>query len=113
VEREVRAIEGVMDVTNELVVGFTSSYTSRSEDALITSKVKLSLADAKDISANSFKVITENNAVYLMGRVTQREGAQAADIARGVRGVTKVVKVFEYISDDEVKQYQSSQGSQG
>ncbi len=113
VEREVRAIDGVVDVTNELEVGFSSSYTSRSNDALITSKVKLSLADAKDISANSFKVITEKGAVFLMGRVTQREGAQAADIARGVRGVTKVVKVFEYITDDEVKQYQSSPASQG
>ncbi|KQV43072.1 MULTISPECIES: BON domain-containing protein [unclassified Duganella] len=114
VEREVRAIEGVMNITNELEVGFSSSYTSRSSDALITSKVKLSLADAKDISANSFKVITEKGAVFLMGRVTQREGAQAADIARGVAGVTKVVKVFEYISEDDVKQYQpSQQASQG
>ena len=74
VEREVRAIEGVMNVTNELEIGFASSYTSRSNDALITSKVKLSLADAKDISANSFKVVTEKGAVFLMGRVTQREG---------------------------------------
>jgi hypothetical protein len=48
-----------------------------------------------------------------MGRVTQREGAQAADIARGVSGVTKVVKVLEYISDDDVKQYQPTQASQG
>ncbi|SFF61667.1 Osmotically-inducible protein OsmY, contains BON domain [Duganella sp. CF458] len=114
VEREVRAIDGVLNVTNELEVGFSSSYTSRSNDALITSKVKLSLADAKDISANSFKVITEKGAVFLMGRVTQREGAQAADIARGVAGVTKVVKVFEYITDEDVKQYQpSQQASQG
>ena len=114
VEREVRAIDGVQNVTNELEVGFSSSYTSRSNDALITSKVKLSLADAKDISANSFKVVTEKGAVFLMGRVTQREGTQAADIARGVAGVTKVVKVFEYISEDDVKQYQpSQQASQG
>jgi len=114
VEREVRAIDGVLNVTNELEVGFSSSYTSRSNDALITSKVKLSLADAKDISANSFKVVTEKGAVFLMGRVTQREGAQAADIARGVAGVTKVVKVFEYITEDDVKQYQpSQQASQG
>lgn len=113
VEREVRGIEGVVNVTNELEVGFASSYTSRSNDALITSKVKLSLADAKDISANSFKVITEKGAVFLMGRVTQREGAQAADIARGVAGVNKVVKVFEYISEDEWKQYQPAPASQG
>ncbi|XLZ68836.1 BON domain-containing protein [Massilia sp. SR12] len=113
VEREIRAIEGVVNVTNELEVGFSSSYTSRSNDALITSKVKLSLADAKDISANTFKVVTEKGAVFLMGRVTQREGAQAADIARGVAGVTKVVKVFEYITEDEWKQYQPAPATQG
>ena len=114
VEREVKGIEGVVSVVNELEVAGLSSYSSRSNDALITSKVKLSLADAKDISANSFKVVTEKGAVFLMGRVTQREGTQAADIARGVAGVTKVVKVFEYISEDDVKQYQpSQQASQG
>ncbi|SFU43009.1 BON domain-containing protein [Pseudoduganella namucuonensis] len=105
-ESEVRAIEGVLSVTNELEIAGPASYTSRSNDALITTKVKASLVDAKDISANSFKVVTERGNVYLMGRVTQREGAQAAEIARGVGGVAKVVKVFEYISEDEWKQYQ-------
>jgi osmotically-inducible protein OsmY len=106
VEREVKAIEGVVMVVNELEIAGPSSYTSRSNDTLITTKVKASLVDAKDISANSFKVVTERGAVYLMGRVTQREANQAAEIARGVNGVNKVVKVFEYISEDEWKQYQ-------
>lgn len=107
VEREVRAIEGVLSVTNELEVAGPSSYTSRSNDAILTTKVKASLVDAKDISANSVKVVSERGNVYLMGRVTQREGNIASDIARGVPGVYKVVKVFEYISEDEWKQYQS------
>lgn len=107
VEREVRAIEGVLSVTNELEIAGPSSYTSRSNDALITTKVKASLVDAKDISANSVKVVTERGNVYLMGRVTQREGNIASDIARGVPGVYKVVKVFEYISEEEWKQYQA------
>ncbi|MYN05949.1 BON domain-containing protein [Pseudoduganella aquatica] len=105
-EREVRAVEGVLSVTNELEIAGPASYTSRSNDALITTKVKASLVDMKDISANSFKVVTERGNVYLMGRVTQREGTIAADVARGVSGVYKVVKVFEYISEDEWKQYQ-------
>jgi osmotically-inducible protein OsmY len=42
-----------------------------------------------------------------MGRVTQREGNIASEVARGVPGVYKVVKVFEYISEDEWKQYQA------
>ena len=106
VEREMRAIEGVLSVSNELEILGPASYTSRSNDALITTKVKASLVDMKDISANSFKVVTERGNVYLMGRVTQREGAIAADVARGVSGVYKVVKVLEYITEEEWKQYQ-------
>jgi osmotically-inducible protein OsmY len=102
-EREVRAIDGVIAVANELEIAGPASYTSRSNDALITTKVKASLVDMKTISATSFKVITERGAVYLMGRVTQREGQVGADVARGVSGVTKVVKVLEYITEDEMR----------
>lgn len=107
IEREIRGVEGVIDVINELEIAGPASYTSRSSDAIITTKVKASLVDAKDISANSYQVVTERGVVYLQGRVTQREGQIGADIARGVSGVTKVVKVFEYISEDEWKSYQA------
>jgi osmotically-inducible protein OsmY len=103
VEREVRAIEGVQAVDNELEVSGPSSYTARSSDALITTKVKASLVDMKTISATSFKVVTERGTVYLMGRVTEREGQLAADLARGVSGVQKVVKIFEYLTEDELR----------
>jgi osmotically-inducible protein OsmY len=102
VEREVRGIEGVQSVSNELEISGPSSYTARSSDALITTKVKASLVDMKTISATSFKVVTERGTVYLMGRVTQREGQVAADVTRGVSGVQKVVKILEYISEDEL-----------
>ena len=103
---EVRNIEGVESVANELIIAGPASYTSRSNDALITTKVKASLVDMKTISAASFKVVTENATVFLMGRVTQREGTVAADVARGVGGVQKVVKLFDYISEAELKQLQ-------
>ena len=90
-------------VVNELEIAGPSSYTSRSNDALITTKVKASLVDMQTISANSFKVVTERGTVYLMGRVTQREGQIGADVARGVSGVQKVVKVFEYINEDDLR----------
>jgi osmotically-inducible protein OsmY len=110
-EREIRGIEGVLSVINELEIAGPASYTSRSNDALITTKVKASLVDMKDISANSYQVVTERGAVYLQGRVTQREGQIGADVARGVSGVTKVVKVFEYITEEEWKTYQPKPAS--
>lgn len=104
VEREAAAIEGVQSIVNELGIAGVSSFTSRSNDSLITGKVKASFVDTKDLYANSIKVVTERGVVYLMGRVTQREGQLAGEVVRGVSGVQKVVKVFEYISDDELKQ---------
>jgi osmotically-inducible protein OsmY len=112
VEREVADIAGVQSIVNDLVVAPPTSYSSRSNDTLLTGKVKASLIDAQDISANSFKVVTERAVVYLMGRVTQREGTRASEIARGVAGVQKVVKVFEYISDDDVRQMSSTPARQ-
>jgi len=112
-EREVRTIDGVQSVYNELVIAGPASYTSRSNDALITTKVKASLVDMKTISAASFKVVTENGIVFLMGRVTQREGTVAADVARGVGGVQKVVKLLDYISEEELKQFQAAPARTG
>jgi osmotically-inducible protein OsmY len=112
VEREVAAIEGVQSIVNDLEVMGTSSFTARSNDSLITGKVKASFVDSKELYANSIKVVTERSTVYLMGRVTEREGQLAASLASGVGGVQKVVKVFEYISDDDLKRMTSQPESQ-
>jgi osmotically-inducible protein OsmY len=109
VEAEIRGISNVENVMNELVIAGPSSYTSRSSDALITSKVKISLADKKTVSATSFKVVTESGTVYLMGLVTQREGNIAANVAQGVSGVMKVVKMFEYIAEEDPRAAQPVQ----
>jgi osmotically-inducible protein OsmY len=116
VEREVAGIQNVESVVNELAILGPSSYTSRSNDTFITGKVKASFVDNKTLSANAIKVVTERGDVYLMGRVTQNEGNLAAEIARGVSGVSRVVKVFEYISDEEYQRLsktpESAQGTQ-
>jgi osmotically-inducible protein OsmY len=109
VEREVRSIANVVDVFNYLEIAGASSYTARSSDALVTAKVKASLVDKKTVSAVSFKVVTEGGTTYLMGIVTQREGNIAAQVAQGVSGVQRVVKIFEYISEEDLKLLQPQQ----
>jgi len=95
--------ENVKDVVNDLLVGAPSSLTQRTKDTVITGQVKAAFLDAKDLQSNAVKVITERGVVYLMGRVTTREAQRATDIARGIGGVAKVVRVFEDISEDELK----------
>ena len=106
VEQAVMRIENVRSIVNELTLTAPSSLSARSNDTLMTSKVKASMVDAKDIQSNAFKVVSERSVVYLMGRVTEREANRAADVARGVSGVQKVVKVFEVVSEGELSDTQ-------
>ncbi len=101
-EEVVKRVDNVRTVFNEVAVGASGSFQQRSNDTFITGKVKASLLDAKDIFANSFKVVTERNVVYLMGIATRREADRAADITRGVAGVDKVVRVIEVVSEAEL-----------
>jgi osmotically-inducible protein OsmY len=104
-EQLVFQVENVKAVINELTIATsTSTLKERSNDALITSLVKSSLFEAKELPSSAFKVVTERGVVYLMGRVTQREADRGTEIARGVSGVVKVVRSFEFISEEEAKQ---------
>jgi osmotically-inducible protein OsmY len=112
VEREINTVENVASVVNELEIAGVSSFSSRSNDTLITGKVKAAFVDAKDLFANSIKVVTERGNVYLMGLVTQTEGARAAEVTRNVGGVQRVIKVFDYITEDELRQLSTTQEKQ-
>jgi osmotically-inducible protein OsmY len=79
-----------------------SSFGSRSNDTVLTSKVKATFIDAADLQSNAFKVVTERSVVYLMGRVTEREAKRATELTRSVSGVQKVVRVFEIVTEAEL-----------
>ena len=101
-EKAIASLEGVNNVVNELEVGPNSTLSTRSSDTVITTRVKSALIDAKDIQSSAVKVVTERGNVYLMGRVTEREAARAADIARAQPSVLKVVRVFEILSEEQL-----------
>ena len=104
VEALVLAVPNVRSVSNELAVGEPSSIATRSADTLITSKIKALFIEDRLIQYSAFNVTTERGNVYLQGRVTQAEAGRATEIARTVSGVRQVVKVLEYITDEQFKQ---------
>ena len=106
VEQAVARIENVRSTVNDIALSGNSSLTSRSNDTILTSKVKASFVDARDLLSNAFKVTTERGTVYLMGRVTEREAARAADLTRSISGVQKVVRVFEIVTEAELADLQ-------
>lgn len=107
----VAGVEHVRGVINEVVVGPNSTLTARANDALITSNVKARFVDAGRFSAHNVKVVTEANVVFLMGIVTRSEADAAAEVARTSKGVRKVVRVFEYISDEDARRLDNPTGA--
>ncbi len=101
-EQAIARIENTRSTVNELAVMGGSSFTSRSNDAILLSKVKAAHVGAADLQASAIKVIVERGNVYLMGRVTEREATRAAELARGVDGVHKVIRVFEILTEAEL-----------
>ncbi len=96
-ERIARAVENVRSVFNELQVSGNTSLQARTNDSVITSKVKARFVDAGKFSPVHVKVVTENGVVYLLGMVKRQEAADATEVARTTGGVRKVVRVFEYM----------------
>lgn len=91
----VQGIAGVKDVQNQIRIGNPISFTTRSRDSWITTRVKGLLFADKEISALDIKVITESGEVFLMGLVTSTEADKTVEIARHVNGVARVIKAFE------------------
>lgn len=102
VEQVVAGVDNVRNIVNELAVMGNATFTQRSSDALVTSRVKANLVDAKDLFANAFKITTERGTTYVMGRVTQREAKRATEVISGTSGVQRVVRMLEFISEDEL-----------
>jgi len=95
--RLVRSIANVRNVINEITIGEKSTLSSRSNDTFITSKVKSRFLTARKFQINHVKVITEKGVVFLLGMVKRAEADSATEIASSTTGVSRVVKVFEYL----------------
>jgi osmotically-inducible protein OsmY len=97
-EQAAGQVQRVKTVHNELQVMAPSSILARNNDAWLTTKIKTQMLANANVPGSRIKVITENGIVYLLGLVTQQEGAQATTVVQGVSGVQKIVKLFEYIN---------------
>ncbi len=93
----VRSIPSVKNVLNEITVGGNTALTARANDTFITTNVKTRFINNGKFSINHVKVVTEAGTAFLLGIVTREEAEAATELARTTSGVSRVVKVFEYV----------------
>jgi osmotically-inducible protein OsmY len=96
-ERVARSTPGVRRVYDEITVGYPVSMSTITKDSMITGHVRTHMLHRKGLESGSIRIVTVDRVVYLMGIATQEQANLAVDVARHVRGVRKVVKVFQYI----------------
>ncbi len=96
-------VDQVERVVNEIEVMERVGVGGKFSNSWLTGKVNTALATENTLEGwdpHRIKVISARNTVYLMGNVTREEGDRVTEVVRNVRGVEKVVKVFNYEEDD-------------
>jgi osmotically-inducible protein OsmY len=101
-EKIVKGVDNVSTVLNELEVLGNTTLTERSNDLITAGRVKAAIFDAKDLSSNAFKIVTERGVVYIMGRVTAREAKRVTEVVTTTPSVKKVVRVLDVITEEEL-----------
>ncbi len=99
----VKSIPEVKKIYNEITIGANTSTGTRSNDAWITTKVKTAMLTTNGLQSTQVKVLTEDSTVYLLGIVTTTEAEQAVQVAKHIKGVKKVVKLFQIKKSAPVK----------
>ena len=96
-------LENVKTVHNKTEVSKANKLKQRAKDTITTSNVKtrLFLELKNEVHPMHVKIMTENDVIYLLGIVNEKEADEAIQIAKSSKGVKLVVPLFEL--DQDVK----------
>lgn len=95
-EHQASKVKGVHEIFNQVKIKAPLSVGEISHDSWITTKVKSALLTDSALTGVKIKVITEDNEVFLLGYVSHAHADKAAEIARNISGVKRVIKAFQY-----------------
>lgn len=91
---QVRQMEGITKVYDQIHIKEPISFSQRSHDTWLTTKVKTAILSQTDLMTANIKVVTEDNEVFLFGYVTKEQAAKATEIARNIPDVARVIQAW-------------------
>jgi osmotically-inducible protein OsmY len=99
--KRVGTIQRVRSVFNEVEIGAQSTWGESASDSMLTARVKSAMIGLgiEDFDLSRVSVTSSQGSVFLMGLLTPTEADAVVEKARFVRGVKRVVKLFEYIDE--------------
>lgn len=102
IEKIILDVENVQKTVNEVAIMENASTSARVQDGILASRIRVALIDEKNLIANAFKVTAERGVVYIQGRATAREIALMTEIVSGMPGVTRVVRMVDVLSEEDL-----------
>lgn len=88
------ALSGYRRLFNQLDISNQAANTVA--DSWITMKIRSKIFTDATIDPDTFKIVTADSIVYLMGDVIPKQATLVIDIARKTDGVVRVVKLLKY-----------------
>ena len=83
---------------NQLEIAGKTTIISEINDLTISTQVKAFIL--RELGSDIYQrtlITTENSVVYVMGFVSKTEAAALENVVSSVRGVKRIVRIFEYI----------------
>ncbi len=98
-DKEIKSkIPTIKQAINEIKFAKNISYLSRTKDGLITAQIEALFLNQEVFHPNHVLLKTNNQTVYLMGAVTQREAEHATNVVSKAKNVMEVVKLFNILA---------------
>lgn len=90
-----QSVENVIKVHNQVRLGTPIPATSTMNDVWLASKLKTQMLASDRVPMLKLDLTVEDSEVFIMGLLTKEEATAAVEVARNVKGVTKVIRVME------------------
>ncbi len=98
--RKILGIKHLRSVHNHIEVKEFTSFKEKKEDIWLAARVKSTMIGGEGLTGLNVKVIVRDKVLYLMGIITRDEADDVIDAVRGIEGLRRIVKVFEYYEED-------------
>ncbi|MEM0911174.1 MAG: BON domain-containing protein [Pseudomonadota bacterium] len=94
-EKKARSIDNVTKVHNQIRLGTPIPASSTAHDVWLGTKIRTLMTADESVPLTKLDLIVEDSEVFIMGKLTREEASATIELARNVRGVTKVIRVLE------------------
>lgn len=89
----------VSKVHNQIRLGAPIPTTSTLNDIWLGTKIRTLMSTDENVPLLKLDLIVEDSEAFIMGQLTKEEATATVELVRNVKGITKVVRVMELISN--------------